>query len=77
MQDGAYLCNMGVDATYRRRGYGKLLLQAAEQVTREAGFTRMYLHLRFWQHDATVILINGYRMYCKKRPVQVSGQACS
>lgn len=43
----AYLCNMAVDANYRRRGYGNILLDAADDVAKLAGETQIYLHLRF------------------------------
>ena len=46
LQDAAYLCNMAVAESFQRRGYGTLLLKAAEQVVQLAGFRRVYLHVR-------------------------------
>lgn len=46
LQNCAYLCNMAVDANYRRRGYGNILLDAADDVAKLAGETQIYLHLR-------------------------------
>lgn len=43
----AYLCNMAVDAEYRRRGYGNILLDAADDIADIAGQRDIYLHLRF------------------------------
>lgn len=43
----AYLCNMAVDANYRRRGYGNILLDAADDITKIAGEKDIFLHLRF------------------------------
>lgn len=37
---------MAVDANYRRRGYGNILLDAADDVAKLAGETQIYLHLR-------------------------------
>lgn len=47
MQNCAYLANMAVDGNYRRRGYGNILLQAADAVTKIAGEKTIYLHLRY------------------------------
>ena len=46
MQECAYICNMAVDPAHRRRGYGLLLLEAAEEVARLGGQRDLYLHLR-------------------------------
>ena len=46
LQNCAYLCNMAVDGNYRRRGYGNILLDAADDVAKLAGETQIYLHLR-------------------------------
>lgn len=46
MQNCAYLANMAVDSDYRRRGYGNILLRAADDVTKIAGWKEIYLHLR-------------------------------
>ncbi|KAL3148589.1 hypothetical protein ABBQ38_014020 [Trebouxia sp. C0009 RCD-2024] len=43
----AYLCNMAVDANYRRRGYGNILLDAADDMAKIAGEKEIFLHLRF------------------------------
>lgn len=45
-QECAYICNMAVDERFRRRGYGKCLLAAAERVARLGGQRDLYLHLR-------------------------------
>ncbi|KAL3148590.1 hypothetical protein ABBQ38_014020 [Trebouxia sp. C0009 RCD-2024] len=42
----AYLCNMAVDANYRRRGYGNILLDAADDMAKIAGEKEIFLHLR-------------------------------
>ena len=47
LQECAYLCNMAVDAEYRRRGYGNILLDAADDIADIAGQRDIYLHLRF------------------------------
>ena len=47
VQNCAYLCNMAVDAMYRRKGYGNILLDAADDVARIAGEKDVYLHLRY------------------------------
>lgn len=52
MQECAYVCNMAVNPEYRRRGYGLLLLEAAEEIARLGGQRDLYLHLRsvtMWQ----------------------------
>lgn len=46
LQNCAYLCNMAVDARYRRRGYGNILLDAADGVAQIAGEKDIFLHLR-------------------------------
>eukprot|EP00208_Stichococcus_sp_RCC1054_P006263 CAMPEP_0206140496 /NCGR_PEP_ID=MMETSP1473-20131121/9600_1 /ASSEMBLY_ACC=CAM_ASM_001109 /TAXON_ID=1461547 /ORGANISM="Stichococcus sp, Strain RCC1054" /LENGTH=451 /DNA_ID=CAMNT_0053534655 /DNA_START=441 /DNA_END=1796 /DNA_ORIENTATION=- len=46
-KDSAYLGNMAVAPEFRRRGYGRILLGAAERLTRLAAFPTIYLHLRF------------------------------
>ena len=46
LQNCAYLCNMAVDANYRRRGYGNILLDAADEVAQIAGEKDTFLHLR-------------------------------
>ena len=46
VQNCAYLANMAVDGNYRRRGYGNILLHAADAVTKIAGEKTIYLHLR-------------------------------
>ena len=45
-QECAYICNMAVAPEHRRRGYGLLLLEAAEEIARLGGQRDMYLHLR-------------------------------
>lgn len=45
-QECAYVCNMAVAPEHRRRGYGLLLLEAAEEVARLGGQRDVYLHLR-------------------------------
>lgn len=47
VQNCAYLCNMAVDANYRRRGYGNILLDAADDITKIAGEKDIFLHLRY------------------------------
>lgn len=47
LQNCAYLCNMAVDANYRRRGYGNILLDAADEVAQIAGEKDIFLHLRY------------------------------
>lgn len=42
----AYLCNMAVLHSCRRRGVGRVLLQAAEDLTVEMGHKALYLHCR-------------------------------
>lgn len=37
---------MAVDANYRRRGYGNILLDAADDIAQVAGEKDIYLHLR-------------------------------
>ena len=46
VQECAYVCNMAVNPEYRRRGYGLLLLEAAEEIARLGGQRDLYLHLR-------------------------------
>ncbi|CAM6096508.1 unnamed protein product [Calypogeia fissa] len=41
-----YLCNMAVTSTYRRRGLGRQLLKAAEEVALMMGAQDLYLHCR-------------------------------
>jgi hypothetical protein len=45
-QDCAYVCNMAVAPEVRRRGFGLLLLRAAEEVARLGSQRDVYLHLR-------------------------------
>lgn len=44
--DLPYLCNMAVQPHYRGSGYGRLLLQAAEDVIKEVGYKSVFLHVR-------------------------------
>ena len=46
LQDGAYLCNMAVDEKHQRKGYGSLMLAAAEDLVEVADFRRVWLHVR-------------------------------
>ncbi|KAG6543977.1 hypothetical protein Mapa_014601 [Marchantia paleacea] len=41
-----YLCNMAVSSAYRRRGIGRQLLKAAEELAASKGCEDMYLHCR-------------------------------
>lgn len=45
-QDMPYLCNMAVEPQYRRRGYGAMLLDAAENAVLGTGYKSVYLHVR-------------------------------
>jgi GNAT superfamily N-acetyltransferase len=45
-QDMPYLCNMAVQPEQRGKGYGRLLLDAAEQLILSTGYTCVYLHVR-------------------------------
>mmetsp|Transcript_7134 Transcript_7134/g.12357 ORF Transcript_7134/g.12357 Transcript_7134/m.12357 type:complete len:375 (+) Transcript_7134:334-1458(+) len=59
-----YLCNMAVDSAQRRRGIGRCLLKAAEQLTLQrsaSGQAKMYLHCRVQDEPARVLYsIEGY-----------------
>ncbi len=46
VQECAYVCNMAVKPEFRRKGYGLLLLEAAEEIARLGGQRDLYLHLR-------------------------------
>ena len=46
LQDHGYLSNMAVATNYRRRGYGKLLLEAAETACTLSGHQDLFLLLR-------------------------------
>lgn len=45
-QDMPYLCNMAVQPDQRGKGYGRLLLDAAEQLILSTGYTSVFLHVR-------------------------------
>mmetsp|Transcript_8495 Transcript_8495/g.17006 ORF Transcript_8495/g.17006 Transcript_8495/m.17006 type:complete len:295 (-) Transcript_8495:495-1379(-) len=45
-QDMPYLCNMAVQPEQRGKGYGRLLLDAAEQLILSTGYTDVFLHVR-------------------------------
>ena len=47
LQECAYICNMAVAPEHRRKGYGLLLLEAAEEIARLGGQRDLYLHLRY------------------------------
>lgn len=44
--DMPYLCNMAVQPEQRGKGYGRLLLDAAEQLILSTGYTCVFLHVR-------------------------------
>lgn len=54
-EEHGYLSNMAVAHKYRRRGYGRLLLEAAEQTCNLSGHRDLFLHLRFQDHAAAVL----------------------
>lgn len=77
-QECAYICNMAVDERFRRRGYGKCLLAAAERVARLGGQRDLYLHLRaqvtlfsFW--NGSLLLWRQERA----QPITFAGPACT
>lgn len=45
-EDRPYLCNMAIAEALRGRGYGYLLLQAAEELVSQLGENEVFLHLR-------------------------------
>lgn len=45
-ENAAYLCNIAVDPTFRRKGYARTMLAACEKIASSKGFTELYLHLR-------------------------------
>lgn len=57
--DMPYLCNMAVESEYRRRGFGAMLLEAAEAVVIRTGYRSMYLHVRHADPPA----VHLYRKY--------------
>ncbi|CAG9466995.1 unnamed protein product [Pedinophyceae sp. YPF-701] len=59
----AYLCNMAVHPSWRRKGIGAALLRAAEDLAREAGEEEMYLHLRLKDGPAEALYrTEGYEV---------------
>lgn len=56
--DGLYICGMAVEATFRRRGIGSLLVQAAEDRAHIRGFSRIYLHVER-ANTAAIALYEG------------------
>lgn len=57
--DMPYLCNMAVEPDYRRRGFGAMLLEAAEAAVLRTGYKSMYLHVRHADPPAVQL----YRKY--------------
>ena len=57
--DMPYLCNMAVEPEYRRRGFGAMLLEAAEAAVLSTGYKSMYLHVRHADPPAVQL----YRKY--------------
>lgn len=57
--DMPYLCNMAVESDYRRRGFGAMLLEAAEAAVIRTGYRSMYLHVRHADPPAVQL----YRKY--------------
>lgn len=58
-----YLSNLAVREQYRRQGFARLLLQAAEQQTLEWGFRELYLHVMVDNHHARQLYQKmGYRI---------------
>ena len=57
--DMPYLCNMAVEPDYRRRGFGAMLLEAAEAAVIRTGYRSMYLHVRHADPPAVQL----YRKY--------------
>ncbi len=47
LQDRPYLCNMAVAPERRGRGYGTLLMRAAEELVTYMGERELYLHVRW------------------------------
>lgn len=57
--DMPYLCNMAVEPEHRRRGFGAMLLEAAEVAVLSTGYKSMYLHVRHADPPAVQL----YRKY--------------
>lgn len=54
---------MAVDTSYRRRGYGKMLLRAAEELIAVVGENCAYLHLRLKDTPASALYkSSGYEV---------------
>ncbi|BDA46449.1 hypothetical protein COCOBI_08-5420 [Coccomyxa sp. Obi] len=71
-EECAYVCNMAVNPEYRRRGYGLLLLEAAEEIARLGGQRDLYLHLRFQDKPAQALYQRaGYSVYKQDNPFVV------
>ena len=45
-QDRCYCCNMATHPDHRQKGYGLVVMQAAEQLVADLGEREIYLHLR-------------------------------
>eukprot|EP00873_Tetraselmis_striata_P033508 jgi/Tetstr1/453772/TSEL_040724.t1 len=59
----AYLCNMAIDPSYRRQGFGTKLLDAAETFVGLAGEDEIYLHVRLADEDAQALYLSaGYEI---------------
>ncbi|KAK9906439.1 hypothetical protein WJX75_001880 [Coccomyxa subellipsoidea] len=65
-EECAYVCNMAVSPEYRRRGYGLLLLEAAEEIARLGGQRDLYLHLRFQDKPAQALYQRAGYSVCKQ-----------
>lgn len=64
MQEHGYLSNMAVAHKYRRRGYGRLLLEAAEQTCNLSGHRDLFLHLRYSSAMTAPLLLHLAHRSC-------------
>lgn len=68
------MCNMAVKPEFRRKGYGLLLLEAAEEIARLGGQRDLYLHLRSDLGFSHNLRCSATRV--TKRQPHSSGRAC-
>jgi ribosomal protein S18 acetylase RimI-like enzyme len=57
--DRSYLCNMAILSEQRKKGFGKILLDAAEQLAVVLGEREVWLHLRLKDDDTAGMLYRG------------------
>jgi ribosomal protein S18 acetylase RimI-like enzyme len=60
-EEDAYLANIAVDPSFRRKGIARAMLHACEQVAVARGFQRLYLHVRLGDDAARALYeTSGY-----------------